>query len=392
MSTQMLLYCRRLRGLFVLLGVLVLTIPSLSNAEPPSKSEIRQAKKLAKKANRLERRGKWVEAIALLEEAEKLNPIWEYSAALAAGHLKTGKRIIAWEALGRTRKYGVPPKKQPVVDKLAADIEAALLTDHAFLDLKVVPADARVRINGEQWRPPYRRWVKGSLSTLTFEHGDYLDMKVNWHHPAGHKASKSVTMISKSSYGRVEVEGYPAGAIVTLDGKDIGTLPKVRTGLLAPGSYTVSIRQKEFDTQTKEVVVRAGTVSTVAVKLEESDSPAAKLLKSRRFWGWTTVGIGAAALGASIGLLAHGATIREDMVNLNKTHVAGYASYVREYDELNSDYETMSTTGYALLGVGVALAATGTTLLVLDYTDDEADSARWQVSPTMTGFNAQVSF
>jgi hypothetical protein len=385
-------------GLALLMAVTLITIPMVASAAPPDRAAIRAAKKLAKKARRLAKRGEWGAAAAMLAEAEKKHPSWTYAAALAAGYRDAGNLIIAWEAERRARKYGVSEKNQAGADALRDDIEKRLLADHAFLELVVVPSDARVRVNGEQWRPPYQRWVKGSLSKLAFEHGDYIDMGVTWHHPAGHKAKKSVQMISKSSYGRIEVEGYPSGAIVFVEDKELGTLPKARTGLLAPGTYKVRVELAEFDVQHHEVVVRSGTPTKVAIRLEESESAAVKLLKSRRFWGWTGVGIGAAALGASIGLLVHASAIEDDMLNLNKTHVSGYASYVREYDALDSDLSTFSTAGYALLGVGLALGGAGATLLALDYSDEESSAfaapapPTWLVTPTPRGIDALVRF
>ena len=85
----------------------------------------------------------------------------------------------------------------------------------------------------------------------------------------------------------------PAGATVTLDGEIIGVSPLDRP--IIPGKHILRVSKEGYIALEREVTFVEGVEETVDFKLDK--------LPSRlpgRAWGWATLGIGIAALGAGI--------------------------------------------------------------------------------------------
>lgn len=385
-----------------MLAAAVAPSAAAQEAPPPTRQEINQARRLGRQAARTARRGNWGEAARLYGQAEELHQLWKYPFALAEGHLKTGSLPLAWRALQRTQDYGVPSRHQRKYEELLERVESQLLDTHAFIALVSVPENADVRINGQQWLPPYNMWVPRNFSRIEIEHPQYITRVFNWHHGKGQRHARPVALVSKRTYGRLTVEGQPAGAEVQLDGRAIGRLPRATTDLMKPGPYPVRVEHAPDWLPSEEIAtVVAGKTVTMQVSLEPSASDFERMLQTKSFWGWTFTGTGGAALITGIALLGVASASVSDAEDLNRSHSAGYADYVRQYEDTTSGIDGLVTGGWVLFGVGLAMAATGATLLALHYGEDGEGSGgsadarpdiRFDFVPLGAGAGAQMRF
>lgn len=390
---------------YTLLIVFLLVFGWVSTASAQATPQDQKAaRKLAKQAKKLARKGDWGEAAKLYTRAEELHQHWEYPVALATGHKDNGLLPLAWRAIGRAQQYGIPERKQDKVVQLLILIETELLSNHAFIELTNVPENADVRLNGNQWLPPYFQWVSRNFSRLEIEHANYLKRVDNWHHVKGKRHSRAVEMVPKSTFGRFKVSGTPAGAAILIDGNHVGRLPNYTSELVKPGKYPIKVESgKDWLAYEGFVEVTAGGEATVKVALEPSASEFERLLATKKFWGWTMTGLGGAMTVTGAVLLGVGASKRDEMIALNDTHDGGYQDYVSQYDALESSRGALVTSGHVLLWVGLAAAATGATLLILDSgeSNDSSDSGtggraetgwRLEVVPVGAGAGARVTF
>ena len=395
-------------GRSVLVFVLTLCLGTFvlspdAKADPPSRQDVREAKRAYSSAKRSLRKKDIIMALVHLKDAENKHPSYKYAALLARTHLQSNQPVIAWEAANRAERYGIPKQKQRAFEALFAEIEDRLKEGHAFLELSVFPPNASVRIGKQQWLPPYRKWVPRSFSVLELEAPGHAPMSFKWHHPTGNRANRTVRMEPTSNFGRIEVSGAPKGASVSIDGKRIGKLPSATSGLLKPGNYNVTIERADFITMERQVTVTKGTKTPLEIMMDPTESDLMKALKSKTVWGWTSVGVGGAAFITGIGLLAHSAVLINDVETLNRTHISGYEKYLIEYDKKAADIPTFGAAGWSMLVVGLALGATGATLLVLEHqekeqaSNDMPESAQpspvtVRIAPAPMGASATVRF
>ena len=381
----------------VLALLLFLSVTAIA-APPPSKDDLKEAKRLATDAQRALKKKDYDKAVSAFEAAESKVPNFEYAFGLAKAVELKGEPIEAWRVMERAKSYGVPPKETLSYDGFRLKLEQRLYQDHAYLELDVTPADALVREKTDgQWMPPHGRWVNRSLSTLRVEAPNFIPTTVQWHHPTGYAAKKRVELVPANAYGRVRISGSPAGALIMVDDAALGSLPRAETRLLPPGKYTVKVEKDKYLAYSQQVDVRAGQVTDVNVVLEEAESAGQKLVKSKSFWGWMTVGIGGAAVITSGVLLALASGKQSEAEDLNATHISGYDAYLSEYDALESDISSFAMGGWVSLGIGLALAGTGTALLVADSLEEgdesvEAAGADLHIYPLPTGVGATVRF
>jgi hypothetical protein len=367
-------------------------------ALPPTKAEVKEVKKLMQDAQKALKKRDFGVAINLLEQAEAKIPSTENGLALSRAHEVKGDLVEAWRTAERAKTYGPTAKESKLIAAYEVKLEQALYQDYAFLELTVVPPDAIVREKTDgQWSAPHRHWVKRSYSTLRVEAPGFIPATVQWHHPTGHPDKKTVELVPASAYGRIRISGTPAGALILVDESALGSLPQAETRLLPPGRYTVRVEKDKYLASTQTAIVTAGGVTQVEVRLEEAEGAGAKLLKSKKFWGWMSVGVGVAAIATSGALLAIAAEHQQQAEDLNATHVSGYEDYSAEYDSITSDIAGLSTGGWVALGVGLVAAGAGTALLIVDSLGSPSGTAAvsepsWQLFPTPNGAGAMVRF
>jgi hypothetical protein len=176
--------------------------------------------------------------------------------------------------------------------------------------------------------------------------------------------------------GKLRVVSDPPGAEITLDGESVGETPLELD--VEAGMHLISVRKKGHGTVEREMQSERGVTETVSFKLDRAKQG---WITEKEPWGWISLGVGVASLGAGIGLLA-----------------ADENPYKRDCEGTNIDdsgtcrfrYNTLGT-GVAFTVVGVALVATGVTLVILDRkANKKGSSLRASIGPR--GFALSGSF
>ncbi len=98
----------------------------------------------------------------------------------------------------------------------------------------------------------------------------------------------------------------PAGAEIRVNGKLAGTSPLTRTLRIPPGNVNVTVIKKGYYTFKRDVDVRPGGVTKVAVTLLKIKPKVVKIKVEvpywKKWWFWTTVGVLAAGAATGAGL------------------------------------------------------------------------------------------
>jgi hypothetical protein len=206
--------------------------------------------------------------------------------------------------------------------------------------------------------------------------------------------------------GRLVVTTEPAGATVTVDGRDVGTTPVEIAGLPS-GEHAISVELDGYKSASNTLDLKAGQDREVSARLVESSDTQA--ITSEDLTGdevrepKTTaesnaggVNIPAVAL-VGAGVVGLGVGTYFDLVAIPDTddERSGYAADSQTYADLTETRESQVTG--ALVGYigGGALLAAGTTWLLLDMTSESTDdsaSLRPTAAPRKGGFVAGVEW
>ena len=376
--------------------LVVALLAGSASARPPSHAE-KEARKLDREAEKALKRGDLDQAIRTWTRAEAVHPSWRYPFGAARAHMKVENWIEAWGLLERAVRLAERPSDKAQAQKLLSEVVGTLERSYALLELEVVPPDAQVRLQGRDWPAPRRLWVKRAQSTLHIVHPSYVPLRATWRHPLGSRAKRVIRLEPTSTYGRIRVSGTPTGAVVRIDGQRAGALPVATSRFLKPGRYTVRI-ESNLGYHERVVSVKAGAVARVETDLVVLAKVGQEWWRSKAIWGWSTLGTGIALAAVGAGLAGHAASMVDNLTTLNALHVSGYDDYARQYRAQRSEIDDYSAAGYALLGVGLAVAAGGATLLVLDHlekrrkTTGAARKLGWQVTPLGGGLLATMRF
>jgi hypothetical protein len=114
--------------------------------------------------------------------------------------------------------------------------------------------------------------------------------------PGGGNVSVDVEMVPKALAGLLVVASQPAGGVVFVDGRELGSAP-VETSVAA-GNHQVAVRLQGFVDKSTSVVVALGERRAVTLDLRESPPI------TKQWWFWTGLGaIVATGVGISIAAL-----------------------------------------------------------------------------------------
>jgi hypothetical protein len=328
-----------------------------------------QATKLHKQALNAADLENWTTALELWEAAESLSPDWRYAFNQASIHAHSGRWAETWHAIERATRYGIPAKRLESARKLMEKAESYLLNDHAFIELKVIPADAAVELNGKTWKAPQQRWVQEARSNVRVSkegHAPYMGV---FDHPIGQKNKLVVTLQKKGAGNRLLIEGSPAGAEITLNGVMVGKLPQYDKRRLKPGKYRVHVEKAGYQSFDKTVTIRDDVTALLQVDLV----PNARIVTLQKVGGsgrpvkWVTVGIGLALLGAGVGTHIAALDAASD-ANANADVEPGEDAIERR-EKYNGAIDRMSslrTTTYVLYGLSGAALTTGFIMFLVD--------------------------
>lgn len=190
------------------------------------------------------------------------------------------------------------------------------------------------------------------------------------------RARELMLQLRERGMQQVTITSSPERATVVLDGVPVGVTPW--TGEIAPGEHRLALRLLDHREAESNFTLPSQEALDVHVALERvaearaapapaaaraapaprpTSPPAADEAPGVSPWTWTTLGVGAACLGAALGAELRRASLEDD-AHAARTQV--------EASERYDDMETWQTTARVFAGVGAVATVVGATLLYLD--------------------------
>ena len=202
-------------------------------------------------------------------------------------------------------------------------------------------------------------------------------------------------VLEAASNGFLSIGGLPDGAEVAVDGTAFDPGPDGRWKL-KPGDHEVVVSVAGKPPWTAKATIRdADTTRLEYVAAVEPPPPPSQGPSAMAIGGWSAVGAGVVALGAGTFFYAQTFSNADEFDQAKKdivtAHLAGDEAGVSDAEgrknQARDDHSSNGTLAYVMWGGGLAAAATGATLLVLD--DGEAQAA---IVPTLGGLGVIARF
>lgn len=195
-------------------------------------------------------------------------------------------------------------------------------------------------------------------------------------------------VLEAAQFGFMAIAGLPPGAEVKVNGE---VMPPEGDGRwkLKPAEYDVVITaEDEPEFSTKVAIRDADTtrVEFVSSKTTDPEPGSGDGPSAMMVGGWSAVGLGIVAIGAGTFFYAQTFSNADEFDQAKKDIAQAYLDNAStddaeaRKDQAADDHSTNGTLAYVMWGVGLAAAATGTALLVLD--DGDTQTA---VVPTLGG-------
>lgn len=309
----------------------------------------------------------------------------------------------------------LPPRLEvtPEAARVAEEAYGRAVRKHASRDLKGAIAEAEVA-----WRTVPNASTALIRATLLSEAGEHAEAFAAYLQAADLDPTDDERALIQAGLAKegplcVIPRGWarvrppkPAGATVVVDGVEV-TPP--RTVGLQSGERTVRATAPDHEPLELTIQVTAGQEQLVELVLTEKqpepppvvvveppvvEPPPIVIVEPPPPPGppilpWTLVGVGGALAvtgGVLVGLSGGPADDAATLAN----PTAGMSSSEREaaYEAAKSDAQAFQTTGYVLLGAGVAAAAAGAVLFVLDGEDEPTTT----VAPSPGGLVVEGRF
>ncbi len=200
-------------------------------------------------------------------------------------------------------------------------------------------------------------------------------------------------VLKAAENGFLSLVGLPDGAEATVDGQ---VTPPQADGRwkLKPGEYEIVVKAEgEADFTTRVAIRDADTTRVEYISSSgggDSSGPSGMVIG-----GWASIGIGLVAIGAGTFFYAQTFSDVDEFdsakKDIAKAYLAGDSAGVEDAtsrkDQAADDHGSNGTLAYVMWGIGVAAAATGTTLLLLDDGDKKA-----AIVPTLGGLGVVGRF
>jgi hypothetical protein len=164
----------------------------------------------------------------------------------------------------------------------------------------------------------------------------------------------------------VRVQSRPAGASVSVDGKEMGTTPT--TLELPPGQHTIELRKDGFAAASRTVELEPGMRTTSEMRLVPNAGSSSRRAK---IVGGTLLGVGLASLVGGIVMVAVDGREYEKRCDGNDVDADGDCRFVYR----------LKWPGAAMIAAGAALAGVGITVLAIDRRRGKG-SVRAAVTPS----------
>ena len=348
-------------------------------ADPPAD----EAGRLYEEAMTAYREFRYEEAITAFRRAFELThePILLFNVAKSIEQLD---RVT--EAIAAYQEY-LDVAGPGVENRAAVEGRIAFLTERRAETMKLLrvesePPGARVFL-GDGTEPvgetPIERWVAFGEQRVRVLLAGHVPQDRTETVTRTSPGTVSFTLVATTAPGRVELRGIPAGARVELDTQLLGVAPIVEPALVAPGDHRVRIVRGGRPAVEEPFVVVPGETSVVdlAPALATADGGAADVAvhggaDGRGFevpwYGWTTIGLTAAGLGAGIAGIVLAKQKADDAQAVSRAD-----GDPGRWQALVDERDTNLIVGYVGFGVAAASAiGTGLILWLHNTRDDEA--------------------
>jgi hypothetical protein len=393
------------RPILALVSLLALQVLLAGHAQAGDKDE---AKRLFESGLKLMKADDFAAAAANFERSSALYPTQTSLFNLANCHKAMQRYGEALDVLKRLRQeFG--DKLKPDIKEAAAQQETEIQSVVATLVLTVVPATAKVSIDG-RLSP-----AKSAAGTYLLAPGDhtieasldgYRSLRRTVHLVSG--AQTSERMVLEIEPGYLVIRSDPSGAAVWVDGVEKGKTPVDPALALIPGNHVVSLRIAGHKETERKLEIHAGERQVLELSLPPFEpgappvavAPAAEtsptLIASpvdtaqpkTRAWrivAWTSAA-GAVAAGAVAIVFK---VLGDNQFSDAKQHNVDYGLHGEEADRVGRE-SAMSIArrdGYVAIGCGVGaglLAATAVLGFIADRRDHNPETAS-SVSVSATG-------
>ncbi len=263
--------------------------PSDAVAPPSDPIPAARAGKLREDGNAAMLSMRYADALEAYKGALALTPDdvgLQYSLARAYQFLGDYPNALA--ALDAFDKQATPEAKSKVgkLDELFADLRPRVAT----LDLTCSVPGARVLVRdtivGTTPLPTTR--LPAGASTIAIELDGFFPEKRDVVLPGGGTLELDVSLQPKSTSGLLGVTSDPLGALITVDGRPLGTTSPRLEVALGAGPHEMRATHDGYDDAKVSFVLAPGATRDVSIPLDKSRSIAT------RWWFWTAVGVAVA--------------------------------------------------------------------------------------------------
>jgi hypothetical protein len=281
--------------------------PAPSTREP-SATATDHARDLFVQAASLSKRMQWAEALEAFEEVKRLrpHPVVTFNIAVcerALGRYTRARRTFAelFKEIGPSAPPDVPASIVDDARTYAREVDGLVV----HLHVKLAPRDARVAIDG---RPlsveapgvlvagvaapgsgeaptldEFELIVDPGTHVIRASREGHADVVLNPSYPPGVHDALDLTLATLPA--EIHVESTEPGAVVVLEGRDVGIAPVT---LSRPaGVYRVEVQKRDFVRYATTVTIDAGEHASLTARLSHETHPI-----TTRWWFWT----GAAAV------------------------------------------------------------------------------------------------
>jgi hypothetical protein len=275
--------------------------PTQPLASTPSPSEVEQARVHFEQGVALFNDADYAAALAEFTESYRARPLVfvVYNIGLTQKALfRYGEAV---ESLHRflAESSSLTPEQRAQTEKIIAEIEALL----AAVTVDAAPEGAAIAIDG---RPmgisplPKPLQLAAGIHTIEVIADGYQSQKKEFMVSARVPLTLKFGLQAIPSTGKVRIETSVTRARITVDGRDLGGAPVEIE--LVPGGHTLEVVAPRYVTHREELVVAAGQVRSVDVRLERVREPR----WYQQWYVWTPIAlVVAGSVGAGIAFGTH---------------------------------------------------------------------------------------
>jgi hypothetical protein len=278
------------------------TAPAPSIEPSAEEARVAEARDLFKQGVESVKEAQWASALSAFERSAALRPHATTTFNIGACERAMGAYTRARASFRRSieedsaRPGELAPSLLVEAQGLLREIEQLL----AWVQITLEPEDAAVAVDGRPIvaeadgtfvagvAPPgpgvspkvrvFTVRMNPGAHVLTLSRKGFTDAVVNRSVSPGESASMDLRLDRLPA--TLDVSANVAGAIVTVDGKDLGPAPV--SVLRPPGRYQVTVAKDGFDPYETRVEVQAGERSALSAVLTEESTPITK-----KWWFWT---------------------------------------------------------------------------------------------------------